>query len=251
MFPDFPSRDSANAASSVCHRLPLLHQPLPLAFAKKYLGKANNKKQTLLVKTKSDVKWSVKYVKIDDKYYFMDGWLKFMNDNRLQMGDFLVFWLRSPSPNLLFQVFFFAPSGCLKHPISSSGAGDVIKPFVNEENSNDEDDDLLGTVQKLLRRVLRTSYLNRMPLSNGFCNTTGIGVDGSVWLRNDDGKMWKVEVTKYGQKSPLLLARGWSDFRKDNKMKLQDIFEISHVKSNLLHIHVIKKSRKGEPSTRN
>ncbi|CAI9276851.1 unnamed protein product [Lactuca saligna] len=222
------------------------------AFAKKYLEIGNRKKKTIInLKTESDVKWSVKYVKIEDRYYFMDGWLKFVKDNHLQMGDFLVFWLFSPSPNLMFQVFFFAPSGCLKHPISSSGVGDDdwMKPFVKEENSDDDDEELLGNVKKFVR-VLRISYLHRMPLSNAILNTTGIDVYAYVWLRNDDGKLWKVEVAKHGQKGRPLLARGWSDFRKGNKMKIQDICEISHVKYNLLHVHVIKKQKRGRPSTR-
>ncbi|KAI3503140.1 hypothetical protein L1887_31576 [Cichorium endivia] len=181
--------------------------PLPTAFAKKYLGKANNKKQTLFVETKPAVKWSVKYVKIEDKYYFMDGWLNFMKDNCLQKGDLLVFWLRSP-PNFMFQVFFFAPNGCLKHPISSSGACDGMKLVVKEGESNDDDesDDFLGNVQNCSRRVLRISCLYRMPLTNAFWNTAGIdGPPPSVIKHKDlKGKAKKRTVDAIKNKQSVV-----------------------------------------------
>ncbi|KAL4564609.1 hypothetical protein LXL04_028675 [Taraxacum kok-saghyz] len=104
--------------------------PVPTTFAKEFLEKGNNRKHTLVLKPKSAVKWRVKYLKNEDRYYFMDGWLNFIKDNRLQVGDFLVFWLLSASPKSTFQVFCYAPNGCLKHPVGSSGKScSILRQF--------------------------------------------------------------------------------------------------------------------------
>ena len=159
-------------------------QSLPAAFGKKYLEKCNSKKQRLRLKTsnQSGVKWSVKYSKINGRYYLRDGWLKFMKDNHLQMGDFLVFWRRT---KLTFNVFVYAPNGCLKQPTSSSsgsddqptssssgsddhtavGSGDDGKKVFVKEESSDDDDGLLENVEKFTRRAVKQSYKNMMVIN--------------------------------------------------------------------------------------
>ncbi|KAI3699636.1 hypothetical protein L2E82_44060 [Cichorium intybus] len=146
----------------------------------------------------------------------------------------------------------YAPSGCLKHLNSSSGTGADIgkKPFVRDRTNDDNDD---HSLQKLTR-VLRKSYRTKLgvdswqPLNSGFCNATGISRYCSVRLRNDKGKTWKMGIVKYKSKTigrkivPHLMGR-WLDFWKANEMKIGDIFEISHAKGNLLHVHVIKNQK--------
>ncbi|PWA94169.1 hypothetical protein CTI12_AA063580 [Artemisia annua] len=224
---------------------------LPAAFGKKYLEKCNSKKQRLRLKTsnQSGVKWSVKYLKINGRYYLRDGWLKFMKDNHLQMGDFLVFWRRT---KLTFHVFVYAPDGCLKQPTSSSsgsgsddhraaGSGDVGKKvFVKEESS--DDDGLLENVEKFTRRVIKPSFKGVMPIRQDFVEATGIDGYDSLVLKNDEGKTWEVKLTKHGRAWPqFYLTTGWSSFRKQNKINFGNTCDFIHVNSNLLHVRVIKK----------
>ncbi|KAL7609706.1 putative B3 domain-containing protein Os03g0621600 [Lactuca sativa] len=249
---------------------------LPTAFAKKFLENSNNKKQTLVLKPKSAVKWIVKYSKNEDKHYFKDGWLKFVNDNLLQVGDFLVFWLLSASPNSSFQVFFYEPNGCLKHPVSSSGsfrsilptadrrlllvdkvtaevmrggAGDGMIRCVKEETSNnhdegdDDDDDSLQKVHKSIRKVLRKSYLHQLPMTMTFWKASRLNRYDSVRLRTNEGKIWKVGVSKYGKINFPNLTSGWYDFWKSNDIKKSNTLQFTHVKGNLLHVHVIKRHK--------
>ncbi|KAM0057929.1 putative transcription factor B3-Domain family [Helianthus debilis subsp. tardiflorus] len=142
--------------------------PLPPAYARKYLetsssSSSNMKKQMVVVlKIKSGVKWSVRYSKIRDKYYFMDGWLKFMKDNRLQMGVFLVFWRLSPS---VFEVSVYGPNGCLKQP-TVSHVSNRKTPFVNEEDVYD-DDSSENVQQKKMISVVKRSYLHKMSSRDG------------------------------------------------------------------------------------
>ncbi|KAI3699635.1 hypothetical protein L2E82_44059 [Cichorium intybus] len=236
--------------------------PLPSAFAEKYLEKGNNKKQTLVLEPKSAVKWSVKYFKIEDKYYFMDGWIKFIKDNRLQVGDFLVFRLLAASPKSIFQVIFYAPNGCLKHPVTSTGnfslnrkdsrplvvyEGTGKKRIGKEETSGDDDDS-----NKLLTKVLRKSSLHRLPMNKGFWKANGLHQYEYMRLRTDkEGKIWKVEVRKYGRMKYLFLTRGWNDFWNDKKLEIGNILRFSHVKDNLFHVHVIKRQKGKKTSRRN
>ncbi|KAI3503143.1 hypothetical protein L1887_31579 [Cichorium endivia] len=264
------SSDSATAAASSATAVSSVdYLPLPSAFAKKYLEKGNNKKQTLVLEPKSAVKWSVKYFKIEDKYYFMDGWIKFIKDNRLQVGDFLVFRLLAASPKSIFQVIFYAPNGCLKHPVSSTGnfpfnrsdrrplvvyevtgknsigeketSGDDTDDDKNDDGYDDDD-----SSHKLLTKVLRKSSLHRLPINKGFWKANGLHRYECMRLRTDqEGKIWKVEVRKYGRMKYLFLTRGWNDFWNDKKLEIGNILRFSHVKDNLFHVHVIK-GKKGK-----
>lgn len=153
---------------------------MPSGFAKKYLENGNKKKQTIVLKTTSGDKWRVGYLKMVDRFYFIDGWFKFMKENHLQNGDFLVFWLVSRSPKSSFNVFCYASNGCLKNSTSSSSINHrVPKIVVHNHNSNDEsgekkllpkeetsDDDSIENVQQTFKSdnpyymtTIRPSYL--------------------------------------------------------------------------------------------
>ncbi|MFS8033405.1 putative transcription factor B3-Domain family [Helianthus anomalus] len=218
--------------------------PLPPAYARKYLetSSSNMKKQMVVVlKIKSGVKWSVTYSKIRDKYYFMDGWLKFMKDNRLQMGVFLVFWRLSPS---VFQVSVYGPNGCLKQP-TVSHVSNRKTPFVNEDVYDDDDDSSENVQQKKMISVVKSSYLHKMPLKKHFVEAIGIKGYSSLQLRNDEGKIWNVKLNlfKYGLNRFMQISTGWHDFRKHNKIETGNTCEFYHVKSNLLHVRVLTAKR--------
>ncbi|GJW68449.1 DNA-binding pseudobarrel domain-containing protein [Tanacetum coccineum] len=197
--------------------------PLPTAFANKYLEKWNNKKQTIILKTKSGVNWRVKYtyLKSKDIYCFTNGWLNFMKENRLHNGDFLVFWLMS-SVKPTFRVFFFGPNGCL----------------INNRTS---------CSRKYSTVVPITGHSFDQSLTRDFAKVTGIQTCDSVRLKNSKGK-WEVGIRNWGRgraRMPNLVER-WSEFIKDNKVKVGDTCVFSQVKDNLFHVHLIKK-KKGSP----
>ncbi|KAI3699632.1 hypothetical protein L2E82_44056 [Cichorium intybus] len=235
--------------------------PLPTAFAKTFLEKGNNKKHTLVLKPKSAIRWSVRYLNIEDKYYFTNGWLKFIKDNGLQVGDFLVFWLLSTSPKSIFQVFFYAPNGCLKHAVvspsgnvrsishaASGGDGKKKKPVKEETSDDDADvDGSLVDVRKSFMRVFKKSHVRY------FWKATEMDRYNCVWLRNDERKTWEVKVSQYRLNKMPYLTTGWLDFWKGNKMNVGNMLEINHVKDNMLHVRVLKKKKKpkGRPWKKN
>ncbi|PWA91067.1 hypothetical protein CTI12_AA094090 [Artemisia annua] len=236
--------------------------PLPTAFANKYLEKCKHMKQTIILKTKSDVKWRVKcmYSKKKEIYYFTKGWLKFMKENRLHNGDFLVFWLVPSKKLLTFKVFFYEPNGCLiKNQTSGSSKRHKVVPTVGHsfdqesvkkkrvvEKEEISDDDSRKKGHWRLEKVVGQSYLTYMymALTRGFAKVTGIYTRDWVRLKNSEGE-WEVGVRNWGHgraRVPNLVER-WSEFIKDNKVKVGDTCVFSHVKGKLFHVHVIKKKK--------
>ncbi|KAJ0454622.1 putative transcription factor B3-Domain family [Helianthus annuus] len=216
--------------------------PLPSAFAKKYLEKGDNKKQTIVLKTQSGVEWRVRYIRIEDRYYFKGGWLKFMNKNRLQFGDFLVFWLRSFDPKPVFEVIIYSPNGCLKNTPNSSD-DTCLDNKKKPSGDSDSLENVEGSVK--LSRVVRKCYRYRMPLTRCFVKAAGIDDYGPLRLENSDGKMWDANLEMSGQDQSLFIGTGWLDFVKDNNVEVGDRCVITHVQDNLFHVHVSKK--RGRP----
>nr|XP_043638700.1 B3 domain-containing protein REM17-like [Erigeron canadensis] len=206
---------------------------LPSAFAKKYMENNNKKKQTnIALKTNSDLKWKVKYFNIKDEYFFIDGWLKFVKDNSLQNGDFLVFWLQfSSTSKTIYKVYRYAPNGCLKHPAASSSCNmlddsdddEGRNPLFYEEKINDDS-------QKNLRKSITR------PLTMAFEKATKILSYDIVLVKNDDGKTWNVGVKSVGHNRPYPYLIGkWSAFIKDNKVRSE-----TNVRSLMLKIMYYK-----------
>ncbi|KAI3503137.1 hypothetical protein L1887_31573 [Cichorium endivia] len=198
---------------------------LPSVFAIKYLEKGNNKKQKFYLKTKfAGKKWSVRYEKIKDEYYFKDGWLKFMKDNRLQTGDFLVFSLLSPPQNSIFQVIFYAPNGCFKQPINSSvkvkeqrtrnKALESAKSFIS-------DNPFYSVTIKVsyLREwglYVPKAFLRRYLLSDGekFVNCV---------LEVSNGGKWGPIKCRDCETCGKLFGGNWKKFRDENHLDVGDV----------------------------
>ncbi|CAH1413278.1 unnamed protein product [Lactuca virosa] len=201
---------------------------LPPAFAEKYLEKDNNKRGTVILKNKSAVEWSVKYFKIKDKYYFMDGWVKFMRDNRLQICDLLVFSLLSPPPNSIFQVVVYAPNGCFKHPICSS---DLPFKVTKEQRSRNKSLELVKSFKSdkpFYSVTMKLSYLRawglyvpitflrRYLLSNDEISVNCV-------LEVSDGRKWGPIICTDYKTCGRLSGPNWKKFREDNQLGLGDV----------------------------
>ncbi|KAJ9564099.1 hypothetical protein OSB04_000065 [Centaurea solstitialis] len=110
------------------------------------------------------------------------------------------------------------------------------KPVIREETN---DDDLSENVHYSMTKAIKKSHIYKMPMKKSFGKAVGINGYHRLRLKNDDGKMWKVEVRKYAKEKILYV--GWFHFRKDNKLKIGDLCEFNHVKDNLIHVRVLKK----------
>ncbi|XP_076947147.1 B3 domain-containing protein REM5-like [Bidens hawaiensis] len=244
---NFNKGDEASFYKIILSDSPYLR--LPYAFANKFLEKGENKKQIVILKTaESGVEWRVKYLRIGDRYYFMGSWLKFKNQNRVEVGDFLVFWLRSPYPNPIFEVYIFSPNGCLKNTASSSVHLNSFTDCIGNEKISlveEETRDIVSmeTMQEPLTlwRDVKESYKYRMPLTSAFVEAAGINDYGNLRLENKDGKTWDVIFGKYVPSKTPIIGRGWFGFLKDNKVKIGNSCVLTHVQDNLVRVHEVKK----------
>ncbi|KAK3002805.1 hypothetical protein RJ639_019371 [Escallonia herrerae] len=109
-------------------------QQIPRAFVKKFLSKSPGNH---LLKTESGRSWGVTIEEIGQKHYFVLGWHKFLEDHRLEEGDFLVFWLIGDST---FQVNIYDPSGCEKK-LRSDRMSSISLP-----NSEPDGDSSMGRI---------------------------------------------------------------------------------------------------------
>lgn len=248
------------------------HLQLPPDFAEKYLENGNSNAQTVVLsvvlKAKSAVKWSVKYVKIKDKYFFMDGWLKFIKDNRPQMGDLLVFSLLSPPPNSSFQVTFYAP----KHPLTSSvikeekeqipriRALESVQSFKSVTSSGIKEEKKQISRSRALESVksfksdnpfyfvtMKPTYLQNwglyVPLS--FLKRHLLSNDEksvNCVLEVSDGRKWcSVKCRDYNTCGKLY-GKSWKKFQDDNRLGVGDVcvVELINVRKKVLKVTIIR-----------
>lgn len=93
----------------------LLFQSVQLDFAKKYL-KGNS--GDVILRVSDGRTWSMNlYNYKNSKFHFRTGWLAFVNDNTLEVGDVCVFMLKNKS-QLLFEVVFFRIIESANHLLS-------------------------------------------------------------------------------------------------------------------------------------
>ncbi|KAL4568666.1 hypothetical protein LXL04_024281 [Taraxacum kok-saghyz] len=216
---------------------------LPPDFCEKYL-KIGNSKQAIVLKAKSSVKWSVEYCMIKDKYYFVDGWRKFINDNLLQMGDLLVFSLLSPPPKIIFQVVFYAPNGCLKNPISYSAFKEGKRPISRNitlksaKTTFESDKPFYSVTIKLsyLREwglYVPEKFLRQNLLSNDEKSVTCV-------LEVSDGRKWGPVKCRDYKTCGKLYGCNWKKFRDDNQLGVGDVcvLELMNAKKKLLKVTI-------------
>ncbi|KAK2981020.1 hypothetical protein RJ640_012179 [Escallonia rubra] len=173
---------------------------IPRAFVKKFLRKSPG---NYLLKTESGRSWGVTIEEIGQKHYFVHGWHKFLEDHRLEEGDFLVFWLIVDST---FQVNIYDPSGCEKKLRSDR------KSSISLPNSEPEGDSSMG---RIMTCEPTPSVYSSFPIDKGLpydcvssCIHTGAtneGCKGTLHMKNvktEDGVVVPKEATSPVKSEP-------------------------------------------------
>ncbi|KAA8547262.1 hypothetical protein F0562_003874 [Nyssa sinensis] len=217
--------------------------------------------ENLTLQTHTGESWGVKIEQIGGHDYFTHyGWQKFVQDHKLEVGDFLVFCLISES---IFEVVMYDRSGCEKEvnsPIRSN-IGDASA--ISERNNGNP---LMGFRRTALlpksKASLSDAYVKRSGALHGkteadesegkivprhFERDTGIRRKKSMVLRNPDGRDWPVVIRVWKWRSRVVLGNGWSEFRRANKLAYGDTCLFQFIQS---AGNVIQVQRGGEP-TRN
>ncbi|XP_054781826.1 B3 domain-containing protein LOC_Os12g40080-like [Prosopis cineraria] len=110
---------------------------IPPAFMKEF-GKHLAKKATL--ETDYDKSWEVGVEKLGNKFYLNNGWSKFVEDNNLETGDFLV--LKYFAHYSLFKVKIYGKTCCEKKlNVVGKGKDQINEQGRRKRKRNEEEDD--------------------------------------------------------------------------------------------------------------
>nr|GMC91490.1 B3 domain-containing protein REM5-like [Ipomoea batatas] len=100
---------------------------LPPLFAKIFGEKLSSTPSLVMAGSKKS--WTVKLKKSSNRYLFADGWSVFVNDNQLEIGDFVVFWLMDNYSTFHVQLY---DRTCCDKRLSSSLVSPGFSGFVEE-----------------------------------------------------------------------------------------------------------------------
>ncbi|KAA8547265.1 hypothetical protein F0562_003871 [Nyssa sinensis] len=250
-------------------------QRIPPAFLQKNFKEKIPENITL--KTHTGKSWDVKVAQIDGHDYFFAhyGWRKFVEDHKLQVGDFLVFWLISDST---FDVVTYDRSGCEKEVNSAirGNIGDASTIFEhNNENplmgirrtargrkpkaslhdvkmKNDESEGMVkaaGSVKAIqpsfvgiLKKYNR--YIMNLPL--GFARETGMITKKSTVLRDPEGRLWPVIIRATRNNGSVGLGVGWSEFQRANKLADGNkcLFRFIQNAGNVIEVQILHRGKR-------
>ncbi|GJY60917.1 DNA-binding pseudobarrel domain-containing protein [Tanacetum coccineum] len=148
-------------------------------------------KDPVVRSAKGGFEWRLKIEKVGDRYSFTDGWLSVVKDADLQYGDMLVFWLINDSA---FKVAFYTMNECEK----------VLPPRNKEVKPEDEVEDEDGDSNDgpdvdhddpyFVVIIPKTYDFLRLPKK--FVGLPGIESEGTITMKNQDGKEWKLGVRR-------------------------------------------------------
>lgn len=115
---------------------------IPDAFVDRITGKVPSR---VIIKNHVGKLWPVEVVQTEDGFYFQGGWSKFVFDNSLQIGEFLVFKYNG---HHVFEVLVLGINGCVKEVIvlegKEGGRGQVDdgEEMVRETSRNSDNENL-------------------------------------------------------------------------------------------------------------
>ncbi|XP_059639562.1 putative B3 domain-containing protein Os03g0621600 [Cornus florida] len=232
---------------------------IPPAFVEKFNGVIPSKSTVI---NQGMGSWSVELNLVDNELYFQNGWHKFVQDNSLEIGDFLVFCFDGSS---MFHVKIFGKTACLKEvPIPSrkstkkestvlpkkltfkaSILEDSRKRIAMEENDGAPKaaTEFVST-HPSFQVVIKPSYTDingcylHIPVS--FINKyMGKGKENAI-LQVSANK-WPVKVKTYLNRIARF-SSGWKGFTKDNTLEAGDVcvFELIKRDDFVLKVSILR-----------
>ncbi|XP_040369495.1 B3 domain-containing protein LOC_Os12g40080 [Rosa chinensis] len=216
---------------------------LPLKFAKRHLIKQPDSNINLQVLDGST--WSVEFkYSEEEEARFQHGWMTFVKDNNLELGDVCVFVLIKDI-KLLLRVVFFRTSEAINwflyggnsFPTKRDGGSfSSSQRFLNRTHH-----EALGMMKQLtatekanafksdkpsFRIVMQPSsiHYDMMSLPNEFSKRYLMKLPaGIAILQVSDGRTWSVKFKYDHANSRARLLKGWSAFVRDNNLKVGDV----------------------------
>ncbi|XP_021731681.1 B3 domain-containing protein At4g34400-like [Chenopodium quinoa] len=109
---------------------------LPPAFEEKIPAKIPSR--VFLKNRNSSKSWLVEVGRIDGRLYFKGGWSKFVLENSLSFGDFMVFKYNGQR---IFDVLILGRHGCVKEFVGAEGTEELANKEEDEDGDEDDDED--------------------------------------------------------------------------------------------------------------
>ncbi|KAL7606043.1 hypothetical protein Lser_V15G20494 [Lactuca serriola] len=208
---------------------------IPPAFLK-YFGDSLPFKFNLITCSRNS--WKVDMNKIDDDVYFKSGWEKFVQDNSLEFGDFLIFYYNGGSD---FFVSISGKNNCLKENNNNTESENQSTPIQETEtetntttgNEQIEDSNFSFDI-KIQPCYLRNQYMN---LPRVFYEGVKEEYRSMAKLQHL-GRTWDVKVVDCCDR--IRFTDGWRVFAMENCLGVGDVccFKLVDVKPEFYSLDV-------------
>ncbi|KAK4477634.1 hypothetical protein RD792_016872, partial [Penstemon davidsonii] len=160
--------------------------------------------------------WRVKVKKVRGKWFFQKGWLKFVKDNSLEIGDMVLF---EYVDEYFYDVTLYGHSSSEK-----KGFGhDEDYDRDDEKEDNEQVTHVMGSIPPTFFKFITPACLNQLEISRTFPQT----FPTHVYLKDRDVNIWRVKVKEVGGK--LFFQKGWKKFVKANSLEIGDMVVFKYV----------------------
>ncbi|KAI3500532.1 hypothetical protein L1887_36354 [Cichorium endivia] len=194
---------------------------IPSAFLK-YFGDFIPFRFTLIT---SENSWVVDMNKIDDDIYFKTGWEKFVKDNSLEFGDFLIFYYNGGSN---FYVSISGKNNCLKETKIANNMIETQPPVPPPIQETEKDETgKLNQVSNTRNQIEDSKFSFETTIQPSYMrNKYMVFRDGVKEFRSMAkiqhlGRTWSVKVVDGGDR--VRLTNGWNLFAMENCLGLGDV----------------------------
>ncbi|KAI3913191.1 hypothetical protein MKW98_007207 [Papaver atlanticum] len=217
---------------------------IPAKFAREHLQtnmKGAEEKMDVLLQNKEGGIWELRVCSCVTQNYFSKGWKTFATDNKLKIGDFVIFELIDKRPDAKFVMSFHiyrvpvpSPLGRERKRHGSPSENSMLKKRVSFNHEK------FASAIEVESKVKSFSspfpfFWTSVKLSNVFFMPIPVmfarehlptNEKMDVLLQNEQGRTWGLRVSSLVSKSNFI--KGWKTFATDNKLKIGDyvIFEL-------------------------
>ncbi|KAK9130133.1 hypothetical protein Sjap_010620 [Stephania japonica] len=168
------------------------------------------------LQTKTGEAWHVKVRSDDEEMWLEKGWEKFLKDNEVRLGDFVVFEHKG---DMVFDVLLFDPNA---YPLKAAEIYKTSRPhFIKRIAAHNLSKNPLevpinfARSNGLARKGRTSATLIRDHWKKNLQNVNlAVGREPQERVRFDDEEMW--------------LDKGWKEFVKDNEVSLGDFIVFEH-----------------------
>ncbi|XP_065871965.1 B3 domain-containing transcription factor VRN1-like [Euphorbia lathyris] len=215
------------------------HPDIPATFARKYIKRKDGNALLIVLDGKT---WSVKYASGVRRTRLMhSGWIKFVRDNYLQVGDVCKFELIDPEKTLFGVVISRstpASGSCSKQSMDKKTS--TIPPNTSSSNSP-------GAAQKFtlpnpsFKVVIKSSHLEgRVNVPFNFMKNLEQTAQNAKLVVY--GKMWDVKLLLYPYCGKGILSKGWAAFARENSVEVGDActFQLIGTQELLIKVSISK-----------